>query len=83
MNVGKERKVWGLAVSRAWLALFLGPVWGLMTEMGREGETVGTFLDVHNLLWLPSGDIRVFLLNYWETGTMLFIIYKMTCLIPW
>ena len=63
-------------VSRAWLPLFLGPFWGLMTETGRDGDTVGTFLDVQNLLWLLSGDICVFLLNC-------VVIYKMICLIPW
>ena len=53
-----------------------------MTEAGREGATVGAFLHFHNLLWLLSADIGVFLLNYWETGTLSSVIYKMICLIP-
>ena len=80
MTVGKERKLGSRAGPAR--ALFLGPMQGLMTEAGREGATVGAFLHFHNLLWLLSADIGVFLLNYWETGTLSSVIYKMICLIP-
>lgn len=55
---------------------------GANDRSGQGAGTVGAFLPFHNLLWLLSADIGVFLLNYWETGTLSFVIYKMICRIP-